>query len=585
MTQYSSARVESVDRGRSTQGETVRKVRYQGGTVDRSRLRHWPSSHRISTRAFVWAQIFGAAAACVALACGLAGTWALVIAFAVGGVLLIHVGGWSLMSWIGKGLRYLRHRTLDGGTIIDFHTHSDQSIGLRMDGSSLVSVVEIAPPRDYLTRIGRQSFDASHLLPTAALVECLHQHDISLSGIDIVSHGYRAASGTPATEVYERLIGPLPATATRSVWLALRFDALEGSAAVARRGGGERGAGRAITVASNRVIRVLDAAGCKARILTAAEIASSTAQVTRGTASDDITETWRSTPLPGVANIGYGVEPNFITTATLARVWAVATVGTSVTIRLRPSTGRGEAMVSATCRFTTRNSPTSAPVPGLVSLRGRQRDGLLTNLPTALTALDRIAPERRMNSRTLDALALPLAGCGQLIGSDSSGHGVTARISGPGVNTVCVAGELYLAQQLIFRAIATGARVLVHTDRPENWTPLIDSMGVPDRLRVSGRGSGPESAFNTVVFDGVEGLPPRAGVTAIYVFGHPRQWPRIEPEISIVQPFAVGDQITVKTGRTHVDLTLVTIAPETSFIGRPRAGDHFPSPQVRLQPG
>ncbi|XGU19728.1 type VII secretion protein EccE [Rhodococcus sp. 3Y1] len=95
-------------------------------------------------------------------------------------------------------------------------------------------------PRDYLTRIGRHSFDASHLLPTAALANCLYQHDISLTGIDIVSHGYRAASGTPATEVYERLIGPLPATATRSVWLALRFDALEGGAAVERRGGANR---------------------------------------------------------------------------------------------------------------------------------------------------------------------------------------------------------------------------------------------------------------------------------------------------------------------------------------------------------
>ncbi|ERB53667.1 hypothetical protein N806_21270 [Rhodococcus sp. P27] len=45
------------------------------------------------------------------------------------------------------------------------------------------------------------------------------------------------------------------------------------------------------------------------------------------------------------------------------------------------------------------------------------------------------------------------------------------------------------------------------------------------------------------------------------------------PEISIVQPFALGDKITVETGRTRVELTLVTIASETSFIGRPRAGD------------
>ncbi len=51
----------------------------------------------------------------------------------------------------------------------------------------------------------------------------------------------------------------------------------------------------------------------------------------------------------------------------------------------------------------------------------------------------------------------PPAGCGQLIGSDDYGHGITARIAGPGVGMVYVAGELYLAQQLVFRAVATGA--------------------------------------------------------------------------------------------------------------------------------
>ena len=107
-----------------------------------------------------------------------------------------------------------------------------------------------------------------------------------------------------------------------------------------------------------------------------------------------------------------------------------------MTIRLRPNGERGEAKVSATCRFTTRNPPENAPLAGLVSLRGRQRDGLLTNLPTALAALDGITPDVRMDGGALDSLALPLAGCGQLIGSDRNGHGVAARISGPGVNIV-----------------------------------------------------------------------------------------------------------------------------------------------------
>lgn len=546
--------------------------------MERSRFKNWPSSHRISTNEVVWAQVSGAIAAGIAVFAGLNLWWAIGIACTVATVLLLHVGGWSVITWIRTVVRYLRRKSAPGGTIVSFQTPSEQSIGLRVDGSSLVTVVEVTPTRAYLTRIGRTSFNSSHTLPAAALAECLHQHDISLTGIDIVSHGYRVASGTPATEVYDRLIGPLPATATRIVWLALRFNRIEGADAVDRRGGGEKGAARSISVATNRVVRVLEAAGARARILTAPEISSSTSQVSRGIDIDTVAQTWRSTPLPGVSNLGYGIEPKAITKASLAQVWAAATLGTSVTIRLRPRPETGLTDVSATCRFTTRNLPKSAPVAGLVSMRGRQRDSLLTNLPTAITSLDDISPARTMDASALTSLELPLSGCGQLLGSDEKGQGVATLVAGTGVNTVFVAGELYLAQQLIFRAIATGTRVLIHTDRPETWIPLIDSMGVPDRLRISGYGQGPEATFNAIVFDGVRALPPRAGVTAIYVYGDPGQWPQIEPDLTIIQPNALGDKIIVRANKTRAELTLVTIAAETAFIGRPRAGNDYPVP-------
>jgi hypothetical protein len=171
-------------------------------------------------------------------------------------------------------------------------------------------------------------------------------------------------------------------------------------------------------------------------------------------------------------------------------------------------------------------------------------------------------------------LQLPPAGCGQLIGSDDYGHGITARIFGPGVGMVYVAGELYLAQQLVFRAVATGARVLIQTDRPDTWSSLIDSIATPDRLRVAGH-SQSDNRFNTVVFDGVEASTPRAGVTALYLYAEPSQWPGAEPDLSIVQPSAMGDRILLSTGGTSIELMLVTISSETAFIGRPRAVDDY----------
>ena len=385
------------------------------------------------------------------------------------------LAAWSVMSWIARYFRYLRHKDVDGGTIGQFFsTPSEQSIGLRVDGSSLVAVVEIAPPRDYLTRIGRHSFDASHLLPTAALVDCLHQHDISLTGIDIVSHGYRAASGTPATEVYERLSSnhcrPPQQEAFGLHYVSTLSRVLR---AVERRGGGEQGRGP-----RDRCCRQSCHPGSRYSRMQGADPDRTGNCLVHGP-GDQRSGRQRGhrkrgevPPCPACPNVGYGIEPRFITASTLTRIWAVANGrdivrDNSVAAPMANAERRRSARHVASPRAIP---PENAPLAGLVSLRGRQRDGLLTNLPTALAALDGITPDVRMDGGALDSLALPLAGCGQLIGSDRNGHGVAARISGPGVNIVLVAGELYLAQQLIFRAIATGALVLVHTDRPQAWT-------------------------------------------------------------------------------------------------------------------
>ncbi|MFC9551112.1 type VII secretion protein EccE [Rhodococcus sp. NPDC056960] len=536
------------------------------------------SSFRLSANDIVIAQLLGVAGGVTASLCGLVWWGAVAVAGVLALAALVRVAGWSSVDWARTAWRYVTAPGRAQSRTVSFQSQTGQSVGLRWDGGSVVAVVEVLPPAGSLTQITRDGFQTTHALPTEALAACLVQHDISLSGIDIVSHGYRAAAGTPATDVYDRLVGPLPATATRMVWLALRFDATGSVAAVARRGGGEDGACRAITIAASRVVRALADSGCRARILTAPEIESAALQISRGVDPNTFEETWNHAPLPGVRNTGYGVDPRYLTKDLLAKLWVPSSLGTTVTIRIRPSGNAGHVKVGASCRLTTRTMPEPLTIPGLVSMQGRQREGLLSNLPIAVSELDSAMPLSDFPAEELGALHLPPAGCGQLIGSDDHGHGITARIAGPGVGTVYVAGELYLAQQLVFRAIATGARVLIHTDRPEAWSSLIDSIATPDRLRIAGHNPQSDNRFNTVVFDGVDALPPRAGVTAIYLYPEPSQWPGAEPDLSIVQPDAMGDRILLSTGGTSIELMLVTISSETAFIGRPRAVDeHQPA--------
>ncbi|WP_371842899.1 type VII secretion protein EccE [Rhodococcus triatomae] len=527
------------------------------------------------TSRLVVAQLVGVALGLLAALSG-APVWAAVlVSVAVAAITLVCVGGWPLLDWVRTYWRYLRKPEYAPPHIVNFQSPTGQSVGLSWSGNGVVAVVEVLPPPGSLTQIRKEGFRSTHELPTDALAACLEQHDIGLSGIDIVSHGYRAATGSPATEVYDRLIGPLPATATRMVWLALRLEHDENLDAISRRGGGEDGASRAASIAATRVVRALADEGCRARILTAPEIQSAALHISRGVDPLTVGETWNHAPLPGVCNTGYSIDPRHLTKELLSGLWVPSSLGTTITIRVRPGSLPGHVQVGAACRMTTRTMPAPPKTPGLVSMRGRHRDALLANLPIAVPDLDDVMPAADVPVSQLRDLGLVPAGCGQLIGSDDYGYGIAARVAGPGVGMVYVAGELYLAQQLVFRAIATGARVLIHTDRPEAWTSLIDSIATPDRLRVAGEHPQTENRFNTVVFDGVSALPPRAGVTAIYLFADPSQWPATEPDLSIVQPDAIGDRITLSTGGTSISLMLVTISSETAFIGHPRSPDEF----------
>ena len=125
--------------------------------------------------------------------------------------------------------------------------------------------------------------------------------------------------------------------------------------------------------------------------------------------------------------------------------------------------------------------------PGLRSVDGDHRRAVLAHLPLAIPWLKDVVGLAEVPTIDLDRLRLPAGGCGQLVGSDPSGHGVATRLVGPGVASVHLDGEPYLARQVVFRAVATGARVVVRTDRPDDWIGLATAVDDPDRLRIAAR--------------------------------------------------------------------------------------------------
>ena len=536
-------------------------------------------------RRVITAEIAALATSLVLLAAQVRPLWAFLAAAAVALVPFATVRRRPIIDWFRVLWRFLANRFPDIGVTTDHDDLAGRSVGVHWQRNTVTCVIEMHPPQHVTTVLGRASADTPYSVPIETLASCLHQHDIVVSSIDITALGFRSSPGHAATEVYESLIGPLPAVATRTVWVAVTLDVRANARAVEARGGDRAGAARTAVVATTRVARALQAEGLNSRLLSSAELRSAVLHLCRGVGTDDLTQTWTTAPLPGVSSVGFGIDFSSTTAEDIALLWSTRSLGTTLTVHLEPTRDIGKLRVSGSCRFAARASVAKPPVRRMTSLSGSQRDGMFAQLPLAVPGLKFLSPNRTLDVSRLDALHLPVSGCGQLLGSDAAGHGVAMRLFGPGLVRVRIAGELYLAQQLLFRAIATGAKALVRTDRPHAWRSLVDSIGAPDRLSVDGHTIRSRASYDVVLIDFAnESEPtdqqPLPGVTVVSLFEHvPRddeterapgllrpQW-----DVSIVQPHASGDRIRVLSGQLDVELTLVTIPEETAFIGRPRS--------------
>lgn len=488
----------------------------------------------------------------------------------------VVVGGRPLLDWGFTSARYLAGTVPSTGVTTEYIDGDGTAVGVHRRGSMVSCVLELLPTPGAITRLGRSTAVTDSAFDLGDLTESLVQHDISLSRIDIVSHGSRTAPGSPATDVYENLIGPLPAVSARSVWVTVTLDERKNRDAVDARGGGRDGVDRTITIATRRVARALEAGRVRTRTLTRSEIHAAASRMCRGTSFESLTQRWSFAPLPGVIRTGFGIDCRGLDTETLENLWSVPASTSTVVLRMQPSPGVGGVLLSGSCGFVTRSAVPTPSIPRPVSMRGRQREALLTSLPLAITARGYADPVRSIDHDHAAQLRLPTSGCGQLLGSDASGHGVAARIHGTDIGSVHVAGELYLAQQLVFRAVATGARILIRTDRPHAWGPLVDSLATPERLRIDGGPHRTGTRVDLVVHDfsdtmSTPGQVRNDGVTVLTLTEQISRTPMSDPTVSIHQPGAAGDRIRVRTSASEVELVLVTVPQETAFIGRPRS--------------
>lgn len=519
-----------------------------------------PRPESIGAAPVTIAAVAGCCAAVGILATGV--HWA--VAVAVGGMAAVLL----LVPIRGRGAAdRLRHRfaarkrstprvstfawtTVDGGVI-----------GVHRDRRRMSAVVEILPRAGGFTTISTAGCLPDRRMPLTVLAECLHRGDITLDGIDIISHGRRSDPATEAGEIYRHLIGDLPVAAERSVWVVLTLDIPSNRRAIARRGDRGLGAPRALAVTADRVVAALSAHNLRSRILTAAELDSVSVQIAgRAGASE------RVVPRTRTARV---LLPRAITSDDLTRIWGLPGDETTCTLRLRPGPTGDRCRVGAGYLFNNEDVGRPRTPSGALPMRSADPAALFSHLPATATAYDSTLPFGEFPGSALADLALPAGADGQLIGSDADGAGVTARIFGRGVARTYVAGELFVALQLAFRAMAIGGRLMVVTERENEWRRLAAAVPENRLTIVSGRSrpAGGLTRFDAVILDGTYAIPPETSATVVHVADDAAFWPVDDPDVTIVQPIFGDDRVILTAGTRAVRLTLVTIPEETRFTG------------------
>jgi type VII secretion protein EccE len=446
----------------------------------------------------------------------------------------------------------------------DFQLSDGSLIGFHWDGKVLTASMRIQEKPHALTVMDRTGTVSGDVISVRMLTDCLRQFDITLDSIDVISQGARSRGHGQLAATYDAVLGPLPAIATRSVLVTVRLDPTLCPEAVRNRGGGWEGILRTAAIATRRVANKLSDTGLRPQILTAREVSLATDELLDGLGLSALEEKWLVCRRGPFQLRTFALKPALFTTAGLARLWAVPSYSTIMCVSLRRDERTGLLKLRGLTRFS-KHGRVRVPLRGLNELRGSQYAALVCSLPVP-------SPRRSIkqwlfgkHEDAIKDLALPAYGCGQLVGADENGRAVALPLFGSNVSRVEMYGTLHLAQQVVLRSLALGARIRVHTNRTDGWRAMVRQVGDDSFLRIGDHGRGATSEYSVEMFDGVAEQPVRTGVTTMVI--NPSQArPSQKPDVTMHLLDEDRDTVHVETDNGSATVTMVTTDDEMRYL-------------------
>jgi type VII secretion protein EccE len=278
--------------------------------------------------------------------------------------------------------------------------HERRPLGLAWHDGTWTAVLLVDPAPGLVTQMG-----TTPSLPLGALAPCLEDRGVVLDAIQVIWHCYPGSTslppGSPALASYMEVLGPLPAAARRTTWVAVRLDPSRCPAAVRERGGGVVGAHRALIGALSRVRNALESRGVPTRPLDPDELLKagiSAAELTAVAGSNTrvgLQERWTGVTVAGVGHASYSITgwPNGKVATSLNALTGVRALSSTIALSLSPGSDtdqigmRGLVRVSARTPSELEHADERLEAISdklgitLTPLRGLQVAGLAATLP------------------------------------------------------------------------------------------------------------------------------------------------------------------------------------------------------------
>jgi type VII secretion protein EccE len=278
------------------------------------------------------------------------------------------------------------------------HTH--QPVGLAWHDGAWTAVLLVEPTPAMITAAG-----GAPNLPLSALAPCLEDRGVILDTIQVIWHCYPGSAAlpanSPALSSYMEILGPLPAVARRTTWVAVRLDPRRCPAAVHERGGGVIGAHRALIGALSRVRNALESRGIPTRPLDPNELlrsgisAAELASVAGSESRVSLQESWTRVTAAGIGHSSYAISkwPTEKVPSSLNALTSVRTLSATVALSISTTDENKKVGLRGLVRLSARN-PQELKIADerlaaisdrlgieLAELHGRQVDGLSATLP------------------------------------------------------------------------------------------------------------------------------------------------------------------------------------------------------------